>query len=47
MMSRHMTRRGALLVALALWFGLSPTLALAAPTAPAAPTAQTQIYGDC
>jgi len=41
MMSRHTTRRGALLVALALWLGLSPTLARAAP---AAPTAQTQIY---
>jgi len=37
----HTTRLGSLLAALALWLGLSPTLALATP---AAPTAQTQIY---
>jgi hypothetical protein len=40
-MFRHKTRYGVLLVALGLWLGLSPTLALAAP---AAPTAQAQIY---
>ena len=41
-MFRHKRRYGVLLVALALWLGLSPTLALAAPATTA--TTQAQIY---